>query len=387
MDLLRQILARLPLRALIAHNILDDQMIRTRTTVVNRLSESIDSASKDKYITICIYQGELVEEAISALPKSTLCARAAFLQDSAFHHRIDLNGVEDHVLTNAEMAIRNGIEVLESSDIIDPQSIQWTPDLIARCARLPTWGSAEAFLAGYLQLSTPKIDAFNYNRGYITRMMETDPDPFPSQSLADIERKLGPSLHYGSLVSAGYCPSTIFANFDSKDLMSYAATYIQPDLMRRLPYSGKGSLRMLHQEMPGIGYPITIDVVRRAREMLSLVREKCPEELTYISVLRVIVGLRIDCEKTEYLTNLMNDVAHPQLTTDLIRFRTLRSLVYYDLPNYFIAAEEKILDHDRRFDILFASGQLLKVMRGNSHMYTFLESMRSGVMKWIGKSH
>jgi hypothetical protein len=144
MDLLGQVLARLPLQEFLelhhqTPSFFESYLINVRLHVVNRLSIEYlnELASKvpnvvDRYLMLCTAQGELYKGSVHMLPKATICARAAFLREKFLYRYymeepipFDLN--IDLALATEDLDII--IPTLETSvfpySITDPNAVNW----------------------------------------------------------------------------------------------------------------------------------------------------------------------------------------------------------------------------------------------------------------------
>lgn len=377
MDLLRQILARLPLQRLTEISPIDD-LIRIRARVVNRLSDgeiaALQVGGSDLYLKHCTLQGELFRDSNRFVQYFGLLAyRAAFLRDkenyliySVYNTSIDLSLLtDDWDIQRRSLQNRPIRQVIR---IVDPESINWTNrllrhyhDLFSRVSPLDSELSRNLrllYLAGYLQfpmsqLAIPATGRFRqtYWNGYFRRFVVSE-----RSASFDPEGKLK-ELEQSSWIDtveicacSGYHSPYIFSKSPPRKLIKKFLHWLQPDLMKMLPVDPD---TMSSQEIfPGLA--ITPSLLRRAREMLSIIREHYPNQIQYRNKLEIILGMPVSSEDI----SLMTSVAHPQMKHEWVKIAiTYPSVIYYDLDRYFGGSiAERDLDDDR-MGILFATGK------------------------------
>lgn len=396
MDLLRQVLVRLPLQSIIESGLLDGDFILTRLRAVNRISEdylngvrgALGLGESYGYIALCTFQGELSTTGSLFLQNGILCDRAAFLRQPEWY--LYLSRQHGHRDINLALASDN-LEIIRSAldrtppsdeglDVIDPEAgccqplalgrgsdsrskSGWQPELIALFRpkieiMSENLKSDNAIaLAGYLHIPIHGVDS-NFDVGYVglvllywknylrAEMSRTE-DPFAtSEGLDQILLTLGNRLWWPSIqtmaIEAGYfSPLVIDPNrsdgLELKYLISSAAYYVQPRLLRKLSVRIAESMEFV----VGVVDPpnITVGLITRAREMIGVIQEHYPEKQEYLLQLRALCGLPVgQAEGQNHVTELMNDVAHPQLTAGMLRdpYRAeLHSSIRYDVMNYF----------------------------------------------------
>lgn len=396
MDLLRQVLVRLPLqRAFTLGNIINTrEFIFTRLRVVNRISEDYllefpkIGDLLDCYVVLCDFQGELSDVTTIVISDNLVYSRAAFLQQEYWYQRAIFGLNIDLILASENLSII--IPALEASRdpyrIVDPEIVNWTPEIIAFYRRkiLEIPGNLLANpmmrIAGYLHISpetlatskrAPARKIFEYAEMYILSEMTHHSDPFAIIPTLDRFLKKLP-IHMEGLamiaISGGYFGFD-FTRMTSQSVRIYATVYVQPKLLRSLP--GRGSFNSIP-----VGLAITHHLVERAGEMISLVLEQYPNEIAYLMQMQALAGWTMDLKALHSLSEsqkrsivyIMRTVAHPQLTVELLRMVTDLSVgdttVRYDLVNYFkqsqLLERPVATDHD---PFLYATGQLLKCFR------------------------
>ena len=408
MDLLRQILARLPLQRIFDLSLSDRSFFNVRLRVVNRISEDyLDGLigmainTFNAYFILCTAQGELCDRFL--LPRELHCARATFLRQKLC---ISPAPNLDLILATEDLGVI--IPTLESSrnpyGIIDLQSVNWRPDslrsksedcqsesrsetkndgrqIIAFYQRKILGTPAKLLnrsaigLAGYLHipLRDKKADMWIsqiYARMYVLSEMKRHPDPFApipdlDQFLKDLQINLDKRVDIA--ISSGYFGFNIGA-IDIGILKRYAIRYVQPRLLDYLPFDDLSI---------GVGVLLstTHHLVERAREMIVLIKRRHPRSVGYLIQLQVICGQDIDFSVLDSLGDMDRDsiaismigVAHPQLTAKMLGGIVGASgptVIRYNLVNYFKQRQLLALKGRTEHELfLCAYGQLLQCFR------------------------
>lgn len=395
MDLLRQVLARLPLQRILdfKEGIIDNELfIATRSRVVNGVPnlpglDKLDDLG-NYYVIMCDVQGEPSDVTMLVIPKIPTYSRAAFLREKLRYRYprsipadldIDLILASDDkdIIIPALMASRNPYA------IFDPEIVNWQPELVAFYTKkiLETPASSRhlslVYLAGYLHIPLNKLfnwgpfskNLLDYTEMYILSEMTNHSDPlaiipgldrflrnlpFENDSIAELA------------IRSGYLGFD-FSRMDPYDVRKWATEYIQPKLLRSLPR--KGPLRFANRAMK-----ITHHVAERAGEMVSLILEQYPKEIEYLTEMRVIAGQTIDLKVLDFFSELgkaiisadMCVVAHPQLSAEFLRQnddKVISTSVRYDIVNYFRQSRllsRPVSDRDLH---LYSTGKLLECFR------------------------
>ena len=424
MDLLRQILARLPLQRLVESTLVDNDLIRIRARVVNRLSDTEIAAFRvvdpfRSYLKYCTYQGELSRYSGNfALDSHLLLSRAAFLRDS-FHYSmyatVSSDIPTDPALLSDDWQIQKTVLANKSiylmTNVIDPEAINWTPQLIRyyydNIPDIITHVSDVSInplllrLMGYLQFPLAKLsDSIErdlsrkqayWESSFRSWMLAGSRNSAVSQSEppsnagssassqgeppsiagwfadfypeATLRRLYSVSEISTSAICAysGYYSPFVFANHLPQVMEEVCLEYIQPSLLKRLP-RGR-SVPMIR--VSGRLF-ITPSLVERAREMLPIVIEHYPNQKYYRTELEILLGMPVSQEDVDsrQFDGQMITVAHPQMGSRRRASSAVHySTVYYDLVRYFGGSVKPEDFSNDRFSILFAAGQYTKLVK------------------------
>lgn len=397
MDLLRQVLVRLPLqRIMVLANYFEpwnsgsslnqdyENFLFTRLRVVNRLSEdylqNLRRECRDcleAYLALSLLQGEMFDRSPNYLKADAIADRAIFIGDNETANRI-ISHMYDPTPIDINLALVNGDEriilpLLNNRNqrlfrIADPEIINWTPNVIQRYREFfdqtppRLYTEAMAFLAGYLRF--PIADLFReralvvgYWKNYFLSTMRQVTDRFSElPELADAMERMkrlihiGPNLVEKVCIYAGYFPSQLMEN-DPTLLRTLAAEYIQPELLERLPI-GPFKIAIIRHAR------ITHHLVLRSRRMISVIDRLYPEQRVYLTDMRIICGLPVDHVTSKQIP-LMDALAHPQLTRNLLDPNPQTS-VFYDLVNYVRQVKENPRRNDENVRRAYVQGKLLQ---------------------------
>lgn len=397
MDLLRLVLARLPINILRGLNIAAKEAIY-------KLRAGFTPG--DSYLKLCAFQGEFVD-----VFENQLCdlyrSRAAFLGDlDAFRKYPD--GVP-----NFDVAFSSGIpeiqdeafrlllRSLDSRSVNDvtlvPRRASFRKSLteLAKTAQVGDVG--DATIIGYVNYPNRVI----YNRkmsvansesmflGFVKGIMTNEkPDPFTVDPRIESDLKRFVTSHehmiYQRLIMEGY-----FYNHHERDGLLNALSGIQPRLFAEYVTAPNVKTKILTPHFVNVlfesiddmirysGLTITQTVVDRAREMLRMETEgRIVFHPNYRNYLLVMTGQNVDrVEKGEVIYRLMTAVAHPQLTKERIigmEVCSIRSNIFYDLPNYFAIQDREMdgfsipPDIFYKLHFLFATGQFGKARHSSA---------------------
>ena len=376
MDLLRQILIRLPTDAF---NRLPLDIVYELSKEHVRLNTKLPETEIDVYRglfpdvafgRIEAYQGQMSLAATAFIMLDLLTARAAFLADKEWYliyarmsspWDIDVNpALISGVPEIQAQALALAVNLL---DIPDPELIRWTHGLIRyyreyMLESVEIYSPGQNFLAGYLHIELRRYNyTHEYLTGYIRREMLSHPDPFrPIESLDRFIAGHHSIDRIAVSVRGGYFPPTVLA--DTITAFTYALRYVQPKLLGRLPRLEVAEDTSMYRLMP-----VTQDLAERAREMVALVRERYPGLISYRTKMKILGGLHVDMDAVDSDgIAIMFQVAHPQIKpewTDRMTHRTIpRSTVYYDLIGFF--RKSATVTAVRKLTELYTSGKLLK---------------------------
>ena len=404
MDLLRQVLARLPLDTLIEHDDDLEKIFRIRARVVNRFSEArlevyrraldnrFDSDFTQIYSALCTYQGELSKIGCKFVYRTLLLKRAAFLREVWWCRHYSDGASGDHL--DVEEALRSDIPEIQARalaisnyplEIEFPESINWTKGLTSwyytliprRIADTPT-----AYLAGYLQVTLIILgddrlrhayDLGSTRRRIAQQLSEAQTLPGAQQlseaqtlpgarQLSEAQTLPGAQPTTDICVEAGYFPPWLFRHPSSEsELVKLAVAHIQPKLLRRLQIETPTPFRR------STVIRVTEDLAQRAREMALLVRERYPGEVVYRMEMEALGGLHVDMAEfgrlseidRERVADAMTLVSHPYLPPKLmVGNGASKSLIYYDIASSF-HKEEAIFLVERICDF-YISGRFLE---------------------------
>ena len=392
MDLLRQILARLPLQRIFDLHLSDQQLLNLRTRVVNHISEdylsNLTGEIFTNYLMLCTLQGELCSEATRFLPVEMICARAAFVRDRVTsrlmrsHPKASLNLNIDLALASGDLEIiTSTVETARSPyNVIDPEIVNWRPEIVALYQKLISDSSGTIIiprvtqLMGYLHIPMRGVShdldknlsglTIGYKRGYVLAEMRDRLDPFADDST--LYQFLG-RIHLEIPIYGGYFGFNFSERID--EIRRLAFRCVQPKLVRRLPVgTPPNPIPML---------TVTQRVARNAREMIPVLNEFYPNAIAYRMQMQVIAGEVLDLDLLKSLsyndalliTETMVEIAHPQLTTrtlENVYYSHSNTSVHYDLVNYFrqILSFGRFVTGDQVL-FLCAYGQLLQCFRAD----------------------
>lgn len=366
MDLLRLILVHLPLKR-VPQTLVDRQFIELRLKVINQMPET---AARDfqSYVELCTYQGEVCSQSYRYVPRRLLAARAGLLHDKAmfllYRGTTDLDLILQSLPSPEESRDfndRSSITAIASAGSIrNPDSICWTPGLRRYCT------AQNPLLAGL-----SKTDRDGYYIEYFRSEMKRHSDPFASVEHLDtiLETCLNQSIAK-ICAEAGYFPPKLFnIGLSDRELFSLAFRYVQPKLLRRLsPYWDfliEYFQNINNSEIYPI-WPFTPDKVERAREMIGVVKELYPNFTRYLTIIRVLTGQLIELGQLDsrdygYVTDLMSDIAHPQLRLDMLRSGMMNfpGSIHYDLSVHFRNVVG--FSVDLRLVLFYCQGNFMKI--------------------------
>lgn len=410
MDLLRQVLARLPLQQLIDLRIAEDEtVVKARLRTVNYVTSVKFNSAHISYGGLCTLQGELSGKRI--LSPRNLCSRSAFLdQPGWFNTFSSLSKGEfdlEIVLGYGGPEIRElACRMIDPNNIwiSDPSSIQWTETMkTAILTMLQPRSPTKAFLYGYLHYPRPLSDIISQSsqrpdevdprsidiyEGYVkaavdhgvTQSQEIDDAFFQVMQRsritpANIRARLN-KLGYFALNGEIHIPNLYIHEMKINEIVIYGIDCIQPNLL--LPYLGDPDyLFTIETYFPRHGIISFLkDSIRRAEAMLALPVKFHPN---YLTTLKILTGRYLT--ETDFarfanypiLGGYMANVAHPQFSKQIFeQFEaaydqvSTYSTVMYDLVNYFKIvgdAGDKFgisVSHNEthRFQELVARGQL-----------------------------
>ena len=396
MDLLRQILARLPLDVILKHyedvekvvtpfdTIPDDpeKVFGVRLRVVNRLSEerveryrktiSSKFVHEKVYPALCAYQGELGNSSVEFVGKSLLFERAVFLRDVQWCRGYSDGG------RYTEIALRSDIPEIQARalavsryplNIQFPELINWTKELTSwyhTLLREEIFSLKTGYLTGYL--TTPRVPVGNsalrvaYLAGYLRypQVPIGDSSLRSAYDLGSIKcqgsTELSSEYSVDICIQAGHFPEWIF---QCPLVSEYAVKYIQPKLLRRLATTSTSLFAFDFDIL------VTEDVAQRAREMVTLVKERYPEQTVYRMEMEALGGLHVNMEEFDRLRRTdqvrviyaMTIVSHPDLPPKFMIGGHAGSTVYYDIQGSF-HRDSAIFLNDR-VHALYALGKLL----------------------------
>lgn len=319
MDLLREVLVRLPLQRALDIGI--DQLIKGRTLSVNHLNrEDLLNANsplgeRDNYVKLCTYQGELCKESHLYMWPNYLMKRALEIGDyQSYLHFSDyfvfpVLSSDEHksihdpwflqsaLETGVPEVMAKALSIVEQSQfeedhfmIIDPPSINWTPKLTAyytnRCRQyenrilghpIHAFIDSTAFLAGYLQIwpleDVVKLPLTGHRVKYLAGYVHRDPTNLRILShLLSLFGKPGLQTYLETIVLRGYIPPDFLIT--GPDILIYALKGVQPDtvarIFRHIPADWNHQLTVT--DFTGIIYP-SKSTIHRAQKMLELFAE------------------------------------------------------------------------------------------------------------------
>ena len=227
-------------------------------------------------------------------------------------------------------------------------------------------------LAGYLRLPRGSED-YEYETGAFTDGEE-------------LIRHLSEDLHgwwvARKSISAGYFSPTLLNLISLAEAQKMAAWFVQPKILEKLsshPTSEQFAVWYL-DDTP----IITSELVRRAREMIPVILARYPEQISYLTELKVICGLPIVPEEIDRLANVehikieMKMVAHPQCPVSNVPFPFKDSMVCYDPVQY---VNLNGLDNLRNLQFLYITGGLPRILPKRiqeviSHFHRAISNLR-----------
>lgn len=408
MDLLRQILARLPIQRISDLSHSDSNVllcIRNRLRVVNYLSEdyltnlqgAFGGSSFAAYLALCAFQGELFSDSDRHISSTLVCSRAIFLRDRvAFRHA--LSGADvDKIDIDLALASKDEHMIFPLLDtnsrscfrVIDPEIVDWKPAVVQRYhARLSRYSSREytrdmAALAGYLHLpaihlTNPSVRDIHlgrsipvYWRSYFLSALAGETDHFIDRpdlnaKLAIIEKFIMTSVVEKICVYAGYFPPRLLSG-NVAQLQRLAIRYVQPALLERL-YTENTEVQFKLPKVDNL--KITHSLARRARQMVAVIDRLYPVGRgKYRTAMEAIGGLPIRGQIDSDVRQIMRAVAHPEWVEAWRVFGTPSTVIHYDLA-------QKI-DPFGRFSALrmtYIEGKLLQRFRADE-----MEKLRSAM--------
>ena len=403
MDLLRLVLARLPINVI--HQYIDERekIYKLRAKVVNGFTSEL--VSRD-YLKLCAFQGEFVD-----IFANQLCdlyrSRAAFVGDLDTFRRYR-DGVPD-----LDIAFASGVPEIEyhafrllrystnPRSVIDvtliPRKEVYRKSFMELVKTPQSRFIKDATVLGYM--SYPDIirdDRLSRNEsvflGFVKAIREFEhPDPFAVDFRIeyDLPRFLQPLVNTArqpinqKLIFEGY-----FYDYLERGGILNALSCVQPRLLmiyvENPQWSASVRALLLKADfLPELfGYirdalnymRITQSLVDRAKEMLRL-EPKVSFPSEYRNYLLVITGqnVRTDFADDVFhrpLYSLMIAVAHPQLTMQIlvaIDHNLIPSNIFYDLPNYFTVSMirtdnvDQFPNYRHKLHMLFATGQFWRL--------------------------
>lgn len=384
MDLLDLVLARLPVDAFLKTG--RDPIIRRK--VVNKLSlikrQKFYSRRKwlgwdisQAYILECALQSELSISAKQFIPTTLLCSRAAFLRDARWYEYF-VTTSDTYLDLNLDFALISEVPEIQAlaltynfgGVLVDsPELINWTPGLIRYLSAKNT--NVPDRLRGYLHIATSSRVDRDYISGFIQSEMEQQIDPFqPNPKIDEIESEDLLKIS----VKNGYFARTI--GYDNELLVKLSMKYVQPKLLARL--------QKIRTTEFIIAKSITRSMIKRVREMLSLIEQLYPEAVLYRSQLRVICGMSVDVSDPHFewkIIGVMEAVAHPQIReVELYHPTYLSHGVYYDLNRYVFPKGLPHSDRDiGKIHVLYAIGATIDSTISKDVLFS-VQSSRSSII-------
>ena len=341
-------------------------LARERLILLYRmLPETIDSLlglfennTLYEYLGIYSLLGELNIYSDHFVPPFYLSSRAAFLQNAKWYRRFYCRSFN----VDLDLALISGIPgiyrpALEKADqpfyVKDWTIIDWTPELIDCYRSLLADNVSNARLAGYLRLSRGDY-AYEYDVGAFTD---------GEKLIRKFSGKLDRSWIARIVISIGYFSPTVLSLISPLEAQGMAARYVQPGILEELSsYPNADQFTLWH---PNTTPEITSDFIRRVEKMIPVILAKYPEQVSYLTELKVVCGLPVDLEEIDRFPNSerikieMKMVAHPQCPL----FNTPRlsrdSMVCYDPVGY---VNLNGLDSLRNLQFLYITGRLLRVL-------------------------
>lgn len=420
MDLLREVLLRLPAPRVAE---IAPELLREVVKYLNRGKippETIDryiealreySSLTPEIFLLCL-QGLMTPDAEMIIPPRMLINRAAFLQDKVSYLNLAENYPGDNPYAMYQTRILRDLSLISDvpeiqaamltifresiANIHDPEWIRWTSGLVRYYSERFSGLRYElednqdsVWLAGYLHVALskdhPRLKK-EYLTGYLTREMQTYPDPFvDSEHLNELLQKMSTPLDRLTIcMETGYFPKLIFT-VPMEILIKSALQKVQPKFIRRyLPETRKflADSNIYVRCRDKIRYTMR----ERAEEMLALLEPDLRPDSEYLLSLRILTGRRIDPDLVTKLLlewpdlngkidpmddtpalMLMASVLHPQVPDQFFQFYDLNNIqnryssISYDLAHYFKARVKAGLDTNLvKFTQLYSLGKVLE---------------------------
>ena len=346
-------------------------------------------------------QGLLAPHAMEVIPIRILMERAAFLQDERAY--LDFAGQSKGTgnYVASDIAMISGVPEIQaailatdnpiSMEIGDPEIVNWTHGLVRYYSDNPPRFPNQIidWTRGYIHAPQVGSSWFlrEYLTGYLTREMQSYPDPFvDSPKLNEVVRRAISLVRHDAddelniYMDSGYFPAQLFEERLDR-LIEAALMHVQPKFIRRYLSEARVTLGSADIYIK-IEHQIRYSMVERAEEMLGLLGQIDSE---YITSLRILTGRRIDPDLLPGLVErwstipdeyrithipalqLMVAVAHPQIPKDVPPkiFESasygVRSPIFYDLVHYSSIAGYLTLNRFvlERLIRLYAIGRLL----------------------------
>ena len=410
MDLLRQVALRFPTEELFQSGLVDNHLlydwIRQRTgfsdaRLLSYLEKFGYSTGAEKFrapFYLAGYMGSPIPEALDKLTGRMVLARWAFLQRPELYIKLKNDPIDlDTALMSGIPQIQ--IHALENAkdkfDVIDPEIIPWTSEVVAYYSNLLKTMSihehnrATVSLAGYLQIDILSRIYFRsqrdvYIRNYALAEMQKSPDRFTANPKIDHLLEDESDIH-DICFYAGYFPP-YFLN-SKKPLIESAISNVWPELVRRLSIVEDYNL---DESRIIVFLDIRHGLVARAREMLgvldeldfgrssqrlgkietqggALVAQRLGETQggALVAQLRALCGLPVDPIWQRDAEYIMVTTAHPQVTAHMIEsiFFEPPCSVHYDLVHFLriVSQHPQLfgLSVRRKLTLLYAQGRLL----------------------------
>lgn len=428
MDLLHQILLRLPVPRIseIAPALLPEVVkYLNRGKIPPETVDRYIEAFRKHYpnspeIALLYFQGLTVPGMDSIVPCRMIMDRAAFLRNTVTYlelaqrypiSRDDMLSSEA-VYLNTDLSLLSDVPEIQaamlaigqetSMSVQDPEIINWTRGLIQYYSSQPTvsfdvlLASDAVWTLGYIHATLKKyhwIHVEDYLIGYLTREMQTYPDPFVDSPRLNnlVKNWRGSADALDIYMKSGYFPSQLFTERLDR-LIRAALEYIQPKFVRRYLSETKRILANSNVYVR-VGGQIRYSLIEHAEEMLALLESsseaepRSMAEPEYLLSLRILTGRRIDPDLLPRLMiewpnlvgqileagidpalRLMVSVAHPQIPENLfIQFPDLANIysryssVLYDLVHYFkVSTRTGVWEFNKsKFTRLYTLGRLL----------------------------
>ena len=393
MDLLRQILVRLPITGLQKIIHVDRALILLRLRVVNHLDETILDGTGSlfgRYFVICGFQGEFLSVDDAPIDYHFMLERAVFMEDEKRFSKMLSRGALGSALdlySPSPLIRQKTVERITPSHVTAPEDIVWTGKMKETMQKRIDRYDCSEFLRGYMAYGSNsgdyKIGMEKYLSGYITAAMR-EADPFQINDAVENLHKVHeqPGQRTVNLVGGYYKYATV-------EDIPFTVMLVQSGLLEHFLSAGV-SVGKIDVTVSPYGLRITRKVVANAECLLKL--EKNGELFSdhYRMVLRILTGRSVQLGAftdiaLQDLIVFMWRVAHPQLTRDLMIHVTPivknnasrnSSWVFYDLVNFFnigAEVEEGLATYQDR--LLFARGQTMRIA-GSNRFKWFLSKVR-----------